>query len=153
MYINWTVSSSHINNHSMKHYHLYTIKPFLEFNTMWGTPQTPCTMYNDWLCPVVAGIVKYMTGSLVGMCTVSNVSYRYHQTDTGIVSKWQINDTFMMLLIRIELVWHKNIFFYFFIKCMFCFSFLHYLENYSPWILYCMRSTPKGQKEKVNSLK
>ncbi len=24
----------------------------------------------------------------------SIVSYRYHKTDTGIVSKWQINDTF-----------------------------------------------------------
>ncbi len=30
-----------------------------------------------------------------------------------------------------------------------CFSFLHHLENYGPWIvLYCMLSIPKGQKEK-----
>ncbi len=28
------------------------------------------------------------------MCTVSKVSYRYYKTDTSIVSKWQINDTF-----------------------------------------------------------
>ncbi len=28
------------------------------------------------------------------MCTVSKVSYRYHKTDTGIISKWQISDTF-----------------------------------------------------------
>ncbi len=32
---------------------------------------------------------------------------------------------------------------------MFCFSFLHYLENYGPWILlYCMLSIPKRPKEK-----
>ncbi len=32
---------------------------------------------------------------------------------------------------------------------MFCFSFLHHLENYGPWIvLYCMLSIPKAQKEK-----
>ncbi len=54
-----------------------------------------------------------------------------------------------MILIRIELVWHKNLrFSFFFIKCMFCFSFLHHLENYCPWILlYCLLSIPKGQKE------
>ncbi len=41
----------------------------------------------------------------IRMCTVSKVSYRYHKTDTGILLKWQINntfnDTFMMILIRI----------------------------------------------------
>ncbi len=83
------------------------------------------------------------------MCTISKVSYRYHKTDTGIVSKWQINDTFNDTFyddIRIELVWHN---FCFFIKHMFCFSFLHHLENDGPWIvLYCMLSIPKGQKEK-----
>ncbi len=52
-----------------------------------------------------------------------------------------------MILIRIELVWHKNEDFIF-IKYMFCFSFLHHLENDGPWIvLYCMLSIPKGQKE------
>ncbi len=30
----------HNKSHSMKHYHLYTIKPFLQFGTVWGTPQT-----------------------------------------------------------------------------------------------------------------
>ncbi len=58
-----------------------------------------------------------------------------------------------MILIRIELVWHKNEWFSFFVKCMFCFSFLNHLENYGSWILlYCMLSIPKGQKEKVNFL-
>ncbi len=62
--------------------------------------------------------------------------------------KQYFNDTFMMILIRIKLVSHKNEWF-FFIKCMFCFSFLHHLENYDTWIvLYCMPSVPKGQKEK-----
>ncbi len=43
--------------------------------------------------------------------------------------------------------------FFFFIKCMFCFSFLHHLENYGPSILlYCMVSIPKGQKEKSGFL-
>ncbi len=59
---------------------------------------------------------------------------------------------FMMILIRIELVWNKNEWFIF-IKFMFCFFFLHNLEKYSSWILlYCMLSIPKGQKEKVNFL-
>ncbi len=53
----------------------------------------------------------------------------------------------MMILIRVELVSHKNEDL-FFIKWMFCFSFLHHLENYGPWIvLYCMLSIPKGQNE------
>ncbi len=54
-----------------------------------------------------------------------------------------------MILIRIELVWHKNEWLFLFFKCMFCFSFLHHLEIYGPWIvLYCRLSIPKGQKEK-----
>ncbi len=54
-----------------------------------------------------------------------------------------------MILIRIELVWYTNEWFLKIIKCMFCFSFLHQLENYGPWIvLYCMLSIPNDQKEK-----
>ncbi len=70
----------------------------------------------------------------------SIVSCWYRKTDTGIVSKWQINDTF-------NDTFYDD--FFFFIKCMFCFSFLYYLENDGPWILlYCMLSIPKDQKEK-----
>ncbi len=79
----------------------------------------------------------------------SIVSYRYHKTDTGIVSKWQRNDTFNDTFFDdINKDWHKKEWF-FLIKCMFCFSFLHHLENYGPWILlYCILSIVIGQKEK-----
>ncbi len=87
----------------------------------------------------------------------SIVLYRYHKTDTGIISKWQINDTFNNTFYddinkdRASLTQKWMIFY---IKSMFCFSFLHHLENYGIcWILlYCMMSIPKGQKEKVNFL-
>ncbi len=55
-----------------------------------------------------------------------------------------------MILIRIELVWHKNEWFFFLNAC-FVFHFLHHLENYGPWIVlycYCMLNIPKGRKEK-----
>ncbi len=66
----------------------------------------------------------------------SIVSYRYHKTDTNIISKWQINDTF------------KNTF-YDDINKDRASSFLHQLENYGAWmLLYCMLSIPKGQKGK-----
>ncbi len=93
-----------------------------------------------------------LTGLQLGMCTISKVSYRYHKIDTGIISKWQINDTFNNTFYddinkdRASLTQKWKIFF---IKCIFCFSFLHHLENYGPWILlYCMLNIPKGQKEK-----
>ncbi len=82
----------------------------------------------------------------------SIVSYRYHKTVTGIVSKWQINDTYndtfyndINIKDRASLA--QKLMFFFFIKCMFCFSFSHHMENYGPWIvLYCMLSIPKGKK-------
>ncbi len=61
----------------------------------------------------------------------SIVSYRYHKTDTGIISKWQINDTFNDTFYddinkdRASLKQKWMIFF--FIKCIFCFSFLYHL--------------------------
>ncbi len=87
-------------------------------------------------------------------CIEGIVSYRYHKTDTGIVSKWQIketyNDTFYDdTCINKDRASLPQKWMIFFIKCMFCFSFWHHLENYGPWILlYCMLSIPKGQKEK-----
>ncbi len=82
----------------------------------------------------------------------SIVLYQYHKTDTGILSKWQINDTFNDTFYddinknRASLTQKWMIIF---IKCMFCFSFLHYLENYGPWVLlYCMLSIPKRPNEK-----
>ncbi len=68
----------------------------------------------------------------------SIVSYRYHQTDTGIVSKSQINNTFNDTFYddinkdRASLTQKLMFFFVFFIKCMFCFSFSHHMENYGP---------------------
>ncbi len=86
----------------------------------------------------------------------SIVSYRYHKTDTGIVSKWQKNNTFNNTFyddIDKDRASLTQKWFFFLIKCMFCFSFLHHLENYGPWILlYCMLSITKGQKEKVKFL-
>ncbi len=87
----------------------------------------------------------------------SIVSYRYHKTDTGIISKWQINDTFnntfMIILIRIELLWHKIVFFFFLLNVCFVFHFYIIWKIIGPWIvLYCKLSIPKGQKEKINSL-
>ncbi len=82
----------------------------------------------------------------------SIVSYRYHKTDTGIISKWQINNTFNNTFYDdINKDWASltQKWMIFFIKRMFCFSFLHHLENYGPWIvLYCMLSIPNEQKEK-----
>ncbi len=76
----------------------------------------------------------------------SIILYRYHKTDTGIVSKWQINDTFndtfMMILIRIELVWHKNEWFFLLNAC-FVFHF------YIIWKIM----VPEGQKEKAQRKK
>ncbi len=81
----------------------------------------------------------------------SIVSYQYHKTDTSIVSKWQINDTFNDTFYdninkdRASLT--KKLMIFIIIKCMFCFSFLHHLENYGPWILlYCILSIPKEKK-------
>ncbi len=89
-------------------------------------------------------------------CIESIVLYQYHKTDTSILSKWQINDTFNDTFYddinknRASLTQKWMIIF---IKYMFCFSFLHYLENYGPWVLlYCMLSIPKGQMKKVNFL-
>ncbi len=55
-----------------------------------------------------------------------------------------------MILIRIELFDTKmNDFF--FIKCIFRFSFLHHLENYGPWILYAeYTKRPKEKNEFFN---
>ncbi len=65
----------------------------------------------------------------------SIISYRYHKTDTSIVPKWQINDTFndtfMMILIRIELVWHKNEWFFLLNAC-FVFHFYIILKIMVP---------------------
>ncbi len=76
------------------------------------------------------------------------VLYRYHKTDTSIVSKWQINDTFKNTFyddINKDRASLPQKWMIFFIKCMFCFSFWHHLENDGPWILlYCMLSIPKG---------
>ncbi len=81
----------------------------------------------------------------------SIVSYQYHKTDTSIVSKWQIKDTFNDTFyddINIDRANLTQKWFFSFIKWIFCFSFLHHLEKYGPWIvLYCMLSIPKGQKE------
>ncbi len=103
--------------------------------------------------------VKYTTAIFTGHPVYrdvyrieSIVSYRYHKTDTGIISKWQINDTFNDTFydgINKDSPGLTQKWIIFIIKCIFCFSFLHHLDNYGPWILlYCMLSIPKGQKEK-----
>ncbi len=77
----------------------------------------------------------YFTTNTRDVYRIENiVSYLYHKTDTGIISKWQINDTFI-ILIRIELVWDKNNWFFFLLNACFVFSFLHHLENYGHWIV------------------
>ncbi len=56
----------------------------------------------------------YFTTNTRDVYRIENiVSYLYHKTDTGIISKWQINDTFI-ILIRIELVWDKNNWYFFY---------------------------------------
>ncbi len=75
--------------------------------------------------------VKYTTAIFTGHPVYrdvyrieSIVSYRYHKTDTGIVSKWQINDTFNDTFydgINKDSLTQKWIIFL--IKCIFCFDF------------------------------
>ncbi len=87
----------------------------------------------------------------------SIVSYQYHKTDTGIVSKWQINNTFNDSFCddinkdRASLT--QKWMFLFLLNACFVFHFYIIWKYYGPWILlYCMPSIPKGQKEKVNFL-
>ncbi len=78
-----------------------------------------CLTYGlSWEMIFVAGVILLLKGSIVADKVVlwgrdvyhveSIRSYRYHKTDTGTISKWQINytfnDTFMMIIIRIELI-------------------------------------------------
>ncbi len=66
----------------------------------------------------------------------SIVLYWYHKTDTGVVSKWQKNDTFNDTFYddinkdRASLT--QKLMIYFLIKCILRYSFLHYLENCGP---------------------
>ncbi len=88
---------------------------------------------------------------------IESISYRYHKTDTGIISKWQINDTFndtfMMILIRIELVWHKNKWFFFLLNACFVFHFYIIWKIMVPEYYYTVYWVyQKAKRKKVNSL-
>ncbi len=109
---------------------------------------------NSICCWILSSYVYVMFRDVYHIESI--LSYRYHKTGTGIVSKWKINVTFNDTFYddinkdRASLTQKWMIFF---IKCMFCFSFLHHLENYGPWILlYCMLSIPKVKRKKVNVL-
>ncbi len=54
----------------------------------------------------------------------SIVSYQYHKTDTGIVSKWQINDTFNDDINKDRASLTQKLMIFLIIKYIFCFSFL-----------------------------
>ncbi len=89
----------------------------------------------------------------LGMYTISKVLYIgiIKLIPTVTVSKWQnnntCNDTFYDDINKDRASLTQKWMIFLVIKCMFCFSFLHHLENYGSWILlYCMLSIPTGQK-------
>ncbi len=81
---------------------------------------------------------------------------QYHKTDTGIISKWQINNTFSDTFyddINKDRVWHKNEWF-FLIKFIFCFSLSHHLEKlWSLNIIILYAEYTKRSKGKSEFLK
>ncbi len=92
---------------------------------------------------------------LLGMCTVSNVLYRIgiiklipvsYQNDRCMIL---LTILFMMILIRIELVWHKNGWFYFYEMHLLFFIFTSFgkLWLINTIILYAeYTKRPKGNK-------
>ncbi len=86
----------------------------------------------------------------------SIISFRYFKTDTSIVSKWQINDTFNDTFYdyinkdRASLT-HKWMIF--FIKCMFCFHFYTIWKIIFPEYYYTVCWVyQKAKRRKVNFL-
>ncbi len=108
-------------------------------------------IYTYWAYICRAGNIDYFISNRDVYNIESIVSYRYHKTDTGIVSKWQINNTFSDTFYHDinkdrDSLTQKWMIFFLLNEC-FVFHFLHHLENYGPWIvLYCMLSIPKGKK-------